>query len=142
MASFGDDFRLEASRAKSKPVFRDVGGWRFGLSYGLPLEINEAMYETFVEEMYAKIIPGFDVSYTDAKSTWILSASLQPRGRGSTTKDWKYLGSMVAAVKAPLEACKTPIETTHPNAVHYWVWQEEVVYESKEEDDDRRKAAD
>jgi hypothetical protein len=143
MASFGDDFRHEAVLRAGSPVFKDVGGWRFGLSFGIPADLDEPTYEVLAERSFKRVIPDFDVKYADAKHTFILSASLQPIGRGSTEKDWHYLGQMVAAVRAPLEACKTPPDKTHPNAVHYWVWQEEVVFgsERREDANDRRDEA-
>jgi hypothetical protein len=55
---------------------------------------------------------------------WIFSASLHPRGRSSTQEDWKLLGMMLCAVGAPMSGCRTPLETTDPREVLYWMWSE------------------
>ena len=55
---------------------------------------------------------------------WILSASLHPRGRSSVDEDWRLLGQMTYAFGAPEDSCRTPLETTHPNDVHYWIWDD------------------
>jgi len=52
---------------------------------------------------------------------WILSARIQTPG--STGEDWKQLGNITAAMGAPARPV-TPIETTPPDAIHYWVWTE------------------
>jgi hypothetical protein len=138
-ADVGAALRKDAKRNTGKePSFRFFNGWKFGLSYGptpmpgrdvvdrfkksvaerlgAPKEIAEASYEKLAEMSQA-----VDAAHL-LDHEWIFSASLHPRGRGSVEADWNLLGQMVAAVGAPIDSCKTPVETTHPNDVHYWIW--------------------
>ena len=147
--NFGQEFRAEAIEKTGDTVFRTVQGWRFGLSYGhvrtatreefehvksgrgsafanktaKPLT-DKMSYEEYVERSEAAGDKLKMMGFTDR--TWVLSASLWPRGRSSTTRDWDYLGQMLGAVGVPdpKRCCLTPIETTHPNDVHYWQWEE------------------
>jgi hypothetical protein len=144
--NFGEEFREEVLASPGQTVFRTVGGWRFGLSHGearMPTRLEydwiksgrgsqfanthsrpnlPPTYEEFVErfEYQQEALKAFGI--TD--ETWCLSASLWPRGRPSRDKDWKYLGEMCAALGAPKDSLKTPFSTTHPNDVHYWIWEE------------------
>jgi hypothetical protein len=136
MANFGEAFRAEALAKTGDTVFRCMQGWKFGLSFGFlraPTreEYNHvlsghgsafatkhakhlpATYEEFIErhELQLELLKANGI--TDC--TWVLSASLFPRGRPSTERDWQYLGEMIAAIKAPMNALKTPFDTTHPS---------------------------
>jgi hypothetical protein len=57
----------------------------------------------------------------DGSDWYIVSARLQPIGRGSTSEDWRFLGTAIATLGAP-PAPVTPLETTDPNDAHYWTW--------------------
>jgi hypothetical protein len=125
--------RKEALKNRGKgPSFRIFRGWRFGLSRGeVPMPSRED---------YERLHPGiaqrlgtqrfdYDEAMAAAKQydydEWILSASLHPRGRASTEEDWRFLGEMVGWFGAPLDSLRTPIETTEPGDVHYWMWSDE-----------------
>lgn len=149
--NFGQDFRAEVLKRPGDTLFRTVGGWRFGLSYGfgwVPTReefehvkhgrgsafaermgrpaIEQMSYAQYVERMLSAIEALKASGQTD--KTWILSASLWPRGRPSTKKDWEYLGKMCAAIGVPEKgALLTPFETTAPTDVHYWRWEEKDV---------------
>jgi hypothetical protein len=133
--------RKEAkARTGKPPTFRIFRGWKFGLSYGpLPMpdraviealkgpiaarvgqpELAHASYEQIAAAVAcADKTPAYD-------HQWIFSASLHPRGRASIEDDWTLLGQMWSAIGAPIDSCRTPIETTDPNDVHYWIWTEE-----------------
>lgn len=146
MASFGKDFRDEALAKPGGVVWRNVGGWRFGLSFGQMRTPTREEYEHVKRgrgSQYAntQVAPALPPTYEEfvkkfeytqetlrmlgiTDKTWCLSASLWPRGRSSTKKDWEYLGQMTAAIGAPMDALKTPLQTTNPSDVHYWVWEE------------------
>lgn len=71
------------------------------------------------------------ISRHDDIEHWHLSAVLVPRGRSSTEADWETLGRLsfsivqasgCADVQEILDGILTPLETTHPNAVHHWAW--------------------
>lgn len=56
---------------------------------------------------------------------WLLSAKLSPYGRGSTELDWERIGEIIAAFAGELghePDLLTPLQTTHPNASHYWAF--------------------
>jgi hypothetical protein len=128
----------EAKRSRGgEPAFRIAFGWKFGLSYGpTPLPdkevvdrfkgpIGQRMGEpSFATATYEQIADAQKVG--DALGLidhqWVFSASLHPRGRASVDDDWRLLGQMVAAVGAPEGSCRTPMLTTDPNDVHYWIW--------------------
>ncbi len=60
----------------------------------------------------------------DGSDHYHLSAMLVPAGRGSEKHDWHFLGQalgVLTRMSEPLDPV-TPIETTHPNAVHHWSW--------------------
>ena len=134
--------RKYAQRATGKdPTFRIFRGWKFGLSYGpIPLpprEVVDALKGSVAKRIdapelgaasYEQIAAAAD-AMTAAGAVdrqWILSACLHPRGRSSVDDDWHLLGQMTAAFGAPHASLRTPFETTHPNAVHYWIWDEEA----------------
>ena len=85
-------------------------------------QLEQTTYEQFMEDLQVEIATAEEMGTTDR--TWTLSASLWPRGRSSTERDWRYLGEMLSAINAPLDSCITPLEKTHPNDVHYWIWEE------------------
>lgn len=132
--------RKEARRNTGKePTFRIFNGWKFGLSYGpVPLPAREEV-ERFKGpiaertgspalgkasyEQIATTVALADVTHAK-DNQWIFSASLHPRGRGSVEADWRFLGVMVAGIGAPPGSLLTPLETTNPNDVFYWVWDE------------------
>ena len=62
----------------------------------------------------------------DDQGVWHFSASLHPRGRGSTEEDWANLGQIVALSGAPPEAMKQVDDQvqmgSHPNRPHHWLW--------------------
>lgn len=140
LTKFANVLRKEARRSTGKdPSFRVFRGWKFGVSYGhVPLPSREAVekYKGPVAERTNMSALG-EASYeqlaeADAfmKKTgigatqWIFSACLHPRGRSSDEKDWLFLGQVVAQIGAPIDSCRTPLETTPPNDVHYWIWTE------------------
>lgn len=135
MSSFADDFRAEAKRKTGEPVFRRLNGWSFGLSYGAvrPELAAQAIEKGRLQVMdrtgdvtdaiLAKLRAGEENPHPPEKE-WLFSAKLQPHGRSSTEADWKFLGSMCAALHVPTDAIITPIESTDPNATHYWAWTE------------------
>jgi len=141
--------KKEAVKQTGKdPSFRIVHGWKFGLSYGPVPEITREMFERFGASIVKRFgwkedaLPAtweeFLVRYEAEKALagkagaelrkkeWIFSASLHPRGRSSTEADWIFAGRMAAAIGAPVDSLKTPLETTDPNAVHYWTWFQEA----------------
>jgi hypothetical protein len=127
--------RKEAKRVTGKaPAFRILRGWKFGLSYG-PVPVPERAVTDAIKGPIAERIGRPDLAaatYEEIAAAaqrerqWIFSASLHPRGRSSVDADWELLGQMTFAVGAPEGSCATPIETTHPNDVHYWIWEEEL----------------
>ena len=58
---------------------------------------------------------------TDAGHAWHLSASLHPRGRSSTTNDWKMLGHFAMYLGAPRDPMIMPED---PTRVIHWQWLE------------------
>lgn len=144
--NFADEFKREAKLARGRAVFRNVQGWRFGLSFGQPSDITREefehvkrgsasafakgaarllpdTYEEFCEKLAKEVEEAKERGITN--KTWTFTASLHPRGRSSTEKDWQYIGKFVAALGAPLGSLMTPPGTTHPNDVHYWMWEDE-----------------
>lgn len=132
------DARLHRGKG---PAFRIFEGWSFGLSFG-PVMPTPEVFDRFKDSVAARLGAGkllagmtydeFSRKLEETRSLdedlgdrWIFSASLYPRGRGSTEKDWRLLGVMCAAVGAPRDSLQTPFETTNPNDVHYWMWSEE-----------------
>lgn len=122
------------------PVFRIFEGWSFGLSFG-PVMPSAESFERFKDSVARRLGAGkllagmtfdeFSRKLEEERSIeeelgdrWIFSASLYPRGRSSTEKDWRLIGVMCAAVGAPKDSLQTPFETTDPNDVHYWMWSE------------------
>jgi hypothetical protein len=71
----------------------------------------------------------------DGRIHWHLSAALHPKGRGSSEKDWRWLGTMSAYLGAPRDPFIQPEEgkgqlvedpTLHPaNRPVHWNWVEE-----------------
>ncbi len=61
------------------------------------------------------------VATTDGGHVWHLSASLHPRGRSSTTNDWKMLGHFVMHLGAPKDPMIMPED---PTRVIHWQWPE------------------
>jgi hypothetical protein len=144
--NFGDEYRKEVLSKPGQTVFRTVGGWRFGLSFGQSRTPTREEYEFVksgagsqfanthskpnLEPTYEEFVERFEYQQETLKmlgisdETWCLSASLWPRGRPSRERDWEYLGEMCAAIGAPETALKTPFPKTHPNDVHYWIWEE------------------
>lgn len=61
------------------------------------------------------------VATSDGGHTWHLSASLQPRGRSSTTNDWKMLGHFAMHLGAPKDPTILPED---PAGVVHWQWPE------------------
>ena len=61
------------------------------------------------------------VATSDGGRTWHLSASLHPRGRKSTTNDWKMLGHFAEYLGAPRDPTILPQD---PAAVVHWQWPE------------------
>lgn len=131
------DARLRRGRG---PAFRIFEGWSFGLSFG-PVMPTAEVFDQFKDSVAqrfgaGKLLAGMTFDEFSRKlkeeraieqglgDRWIFSASLYPRGRGSTEKDWRLLGVMCAAVGAPKDSLQTPFETTNPNDVHYWMWSE------------------
>lgn len=136
-----EEKRELAKKNNGQPVFWRAGAWEFGLSYGTPkappsreeFEIGNvtiaASLRSQVPDTYEEFVKAWheDVeAFKDAKPRWILSAMLYPRGRSSSEKEWDFLGVMTLAVGVPdpRTCALTPIETTHPNAVHYWMWED------------------
>lgn len=60
----------------------------------------------------------------DGSDAYHLSAMLVPAGRSSEDHDWRFLGQAIGVLARTTEPPPfvTPIETTHPNAVHHWAW--------------------
>ena len=94
--------RLKKGAGVLRAFTTDAGGWRF-------------VYN----------IPGFC-----GGDFYGLSASLWPMGRGSTVKDWDYLGKIMAAIgmPSPEDPSKfryfTDVKTADPNSVLKWMWME------------------
>jgi hypothetical protein len=139
-----DEIRAEAKAKHGQPVFWRAGAWEFGLSYGTPAEpppreqferhiqsLGDRMH-TEVPATYEEFVTGWHLEVERGKAAgienrrWLFSAMLYPRGRSSTEKDWAFLGAATAALRIPdpVSCCLTPPETTHPNAVHYWQWED------------------
>lgn len=132
--------RKEALKNTGKdPTFRIYRGWKFGLSYGPVPTPTREQWVMFKDDLMKRLrLPAMPSSYEDMLESleklgkiggvllpeWIFSASLHPRGRSSVEADWHLYGQMLAAVGAPKDSLVTPIETTHPNAVHYAIWHE------------------
>jgi hypothetical protein len=85
--------RRTACRARGSIVYSDIDGWRVGLARGL-----------------------------GGVEGWYLSASLYPRGRTSTDRDWGHLGAALGILGASRDALLTPIESTPSSAVFHWAW--------------------
>ena len=111
--------RSAAKKLAGKPLFWKEHGWSYGLSFQplSPKDDTQAPLLAFVEQKTEKPAPP-ETLYC------IFSAILWPHGRGSTVQDWGRLGSTLAALQIPVEACATPLENQDPNAVHYWLWFE------------------
>lgn len=150
LKSFAKAFRQEVEKVAASakgdgPSFRNLCGWRFGLSFGAqrPTEqdvssMSDEQTIEFVKRVQKKTLKLEEVAAfresvlsLPQESTggledhqWIFSASLHPRGRLSTDADWSFLGQVTAALGIPENSLITPMETTHPNAVHYWIWYE------------------
>ncbi len=110
--------RSNAQKLAGKPHFWKEHGWSFGLSFQPldPQSKGQAPLLALVEQLTGAPAPG--ACYC------VFSAVLWPRGRGSSEQDWERLGSTLAALQIPAEACATPLEHQDPNAVHYWLWFE------------------
>jgi hypothetical protein len=135
--SLAAEMRRKARGGDGEPAMWTVGGWRFGLSCGPtpnPTREDFDRHGRSVAERvgldssatYEQLIAAMEVARASGvlADSWILSASLHPIGRSSTEEDWEYLGKMVAALRVPPGALRTSLETTDPNAVHYWTWSE------------------
>ena len=128
-----------ATARRGVPFFRVYRGWKLGLSSGLPPLPTKEQHESLDLAALAKQF-GWETppcSYEEmiaaaAKADaarmgqWILSATLHPRGRASTQGDWELVDRIAAALGAPQDSLRTPLETTDPNDVHYWMWLEET----------------
>ena len=57
------------------------------------------------------------IATTDAGHVWHLSASIHPKGRSSSTNDWKMLGHFAAHLGAPKDAMIMPED---PTQVIHW----------------------
>lgn len=90
-----DAFRVRARNATRNPAFARIGPWSVAIS---------------VDEFGTGPLRVF---------------SAQIKTPGSTPDDWRLLGEIVAAVGAPIEALRTPFDTTPPEATHYWIWHED-----------------
>jgi hypothetical protein len=136
MTSFADDFRTEAKQKPGEIVFRRLSGWSFGLSYGAvrPELVAQAVERAgfrlkahgrgdVTDEVLARLRAVGD-QLVQPEKEWLFSAKLQPPERSSTEADWKFLGSMCAALQVPIDSLITPFEMTNPNATHYWSWTE------------------
>jgi hypothetical protein len=130
-----DEFEAKARRNTGKPAtFLTTNGWKFGLSLGpVPMPKKEE-WDALAPRVLKKLgiraaTPTREeveaISDTSPlRDQWILSASLFPPGRSSSEKDWVFLGSVVKAVGARMEHLCTPFESTDPNDVHYWIWND------------------
>jgi hypothetical protein len=134
--------RKEAKRNTRKdPSFRIFTGWKFGMSYGPVALPSREVVDAYKGPVSRRMsVPELGVaSYEQIAAAsarmdalhvvdhqWILSASLHPRGRSSAEEDWRFLGQMLAAFRAPEDSLRTPFETTDPNDVHYWIWIDSV----------------
>lgn len=67
----------------------------------------------------------FVLLWEETVRTWHLLAFLHPLGRGSTEKDWQFLGKAGRYLGIPLELGAEVIEKTHPNHTHRFSWTEE-----------------
>lgn len=65
---------------------------------------------------------------------WHFSGMLYPRGRGSTEKDWKWIGTMVGYLSGPAEPMFWP---TNPNEPHHWSWPANGIAVADLDKDDR-----
>lgn len=137
-----DEKRAEAKAHHGQTIIWRAGAWEFGLSYGTPEEPpSREQFELYGRSVadrtnarlpasYDEFLKGWHLEIERGKAagienrTWMLSAILYPRGRNSTEKDWKFLGAATAALRIPIDACLTPLDTTDPNAVHYWQWED------------------
>ena len=96
----------------------DRGVWVRAAARGLPA--------LGLEDPSARTIYGWHVllsrtRYPDGSYNWHLSASLSPRGRSSTERDWQMLGRIAAHLGAPRDPSIVPED---PNGVHHWQWFE------------------
>lgn len=134
--TFAEVMRKEACRNTGKPpTFRIFSGWKFGISYG-PVPLPAKQIVDTIKGPLAKRVGHPELgtaSYEQIEAVtrantrvndqqWIFSACLHPRGRSSNEEDWKFLGRVLAAIGVPENSCLTPIQKTHPNHVHYWMW--------------------
>lgn len=134
------DLRREALASDGEPVFRDVCGWRLGLSRGTPSKApSKEAFDAYAEGIrervgggglpatYERMVVATEVARATGADAdlWTFSASLHPMGRSSTGEDWECLGRLTAMVGVPDGSLRTSFETTHPNAVHYWTWRED-----------------
>lgn len=93
-----DRFAERAKRATAMPTFCRIGPWSVGISR--------------------------DDLGCEARVT-LLSAKLKQSHSGP--EEWKMLGAICAAVGVPdpQKSLLTPVESTHPEATHYWAWRED-----------------
>ena len=74
-----------------------------------------------------------DMHEHDGVGHFGFSAKLFPPGRGSTMRDWRVLGQLLAEVTRatglssdlPMPDPIVPIEEAHPNATIHWVWHDD-----------------
>ncbi len=59
--------------------------------------------------------------FPDGRYSWHLSASLHPRWRATTDRDWQRLGKIAAHLGAPRDPFFVPED---PRDVHHWKWFE------------------
>ena len=68
---------------------------------------------------------GWSLTYVQSSTGHRFTATLTPRGRGSTIEDWNYLGHVAAAIGAPGPDKFTPPSIlSDPNGTHVWEWEE------------------
>jgi hypothetical protein len=132
-----DEFRAEARQKTGDVVFKVIGGWAFGLSYG-PVKLETAINAAedaglriateekgdVTDKVLERLRNADEKDVEPIMNEWLLSAKLYPHNRSSTEADWRFLGTMLAALHVPLESIVTPIEQTDPNSTHYWSWSE------------------
>lgn len=136
--SIADELKAKARASKDgAPAMMPINGWMFGLSLGITPTPTREEFDAFYASVHERVGGGPKPSYEELltsvetarlqgfrRGMWVLSACLHPRGRGSKEEDWQFLGKMTAALGVPEGSLKTPFETTHPSAVHYWMWEE------------------
>ena len=65
---------------------------------------------------------GWCFAYSVVNGLHRFTATLSPKGRGSTLEDWEFLGRVAARLGASPEMPASI--KTDPNATHVWEWSE------------------